>query len=134
MDITYKINNNNDWNTLPNEEVLVDISNDSYFGFRAMEKGSKAIIYNPYIIDSLIRIGKESNKFPNVIHILIFDEETVNYEAKNNEIDFLKSITRKIEELISLNKKIRIDFYIKTKNLDNKKIKTILSEIYNIST
>ena len=81
----YFIKNNDDWAKLDGmetEELLVYISNDAYFGFRAMEKGVKAIIYNPDLIDSLVRVVKDSKKFPNIKHVLALDENTVGLDTK----------------------------------------------------
>ena len=128
---TYKIINNNDWKELETGEELVDVSNNAYFGFRAMEKKSKAIIYDPIIIDSLIRLGKDSRKFSKTKHILILDADTLGYESLTNDEAFLKHATRVIEELFELNPLLCIGFLLKMTSEERKNnILSILKEIY----
>lgn len=129
-EITYKIQSNEDWNNLKEKETLVDISNDSYFGFRVMEKGSVEIIYNPNLISSLVRIGKESKKFPSTTHNLILDTETLGFESSKSEEMFLKLSSRLIEELVELNPEIKLDFTINCQELDFDLIKKTLYKIY----
>ncbi len=126
----YSIKNNDDWNNLNENELYVDISNDAYFGFRAMEKNAVNIIYNPFQIDSLIRIIKESKKFLNTKHILILEDIDLSFDSKNSEEKFLKEVTRKIEEIIEVNSKIKLNFIIET-NLNKEKIYDILIGIYD---
>lgn len=128
--ITYTIKNNEDWNNLNEGELLVDISNDSYFGFRAMEKNANSIAYDPVNVNTLVRVGKESKKFPNTIHTLILDVDSLGFEASNSEENFLKLSTRVIEELLELNNDIRLDFIIKSEDLDNEFIYKTLSKLY----
>ncbi len=127
---TFFIKNNEDWSNLKENEELVEILNDSYFGFRAMEKNAKSIIYDPCIVNSLVRIGKESKKFPNTKHILLFDIETLSYESRNSEEEFLKQASRVIEELLELNPEVKLDFEIKCGGLDSIIIKDTLMKIY----
>lgn len=130
LDIVYYIKNNDDWKTMNTGERIVDINNDAYFGFRAMEKEALNIKYDPCIIDSLVRVVKEGKKFPNTKHILIIDEDTLDYKAKENLENFLKIATRKIEEIISINNDIKLKFHIKRNNGDETKVLNILNEIY----
>ncbi|NQX83454.1 MAG: hypothetical protein HRS50_01985, partial [Mycoplasmataceae bacterium] len=81
--ISFIISINNDWNKLKKNEKLVDISNNAYFGFRAMEKESISIIYDPTVIDNLVRICKESKKYPKTKHILILNSSTLGFESNN---------------------------------------------------
>lgn len=129
-EVTYKIRNNEDWNNLNPKEELVDINNDAYFGFRAMEKESISILYNPNIIDSLVRVGKESKKFPNTIHNLILDIDTLGYESTISEENFLKDSSRIIEELLELNPEVKLDFTVNCGSLDLNLIKETLNKIY----
>ncbi len=127
---TYKIQNNEDWNNLNQGEELVWINNDSYFGFRAMEKQSKSIIYDPCSVSSLIRIGKDSRKFPDTIHNLLFTTETLGFDSSKSEEKFLKDATKIVEEVIELNKEIKFDFTIQADGLDEVFIKKVLIKIY----
>ncbi len=124
------IKSNDDWRNLTKGEFIVDINNDSYFGFRAMEKNAKNIIYNPNLIDSLTRIGKESKKFPTTTHLLLLDEKTLDFKAGQSEETFLKYSTRVIEKLLELNNSIKVDFKIKAPKLDEVFLKQILKKIY----
>ncbi len=128
--VTYKIQNNDDWNNLQEQEVLVDINNDAYFGFRAMERNAIAITYDPNIIDSMIRLGKESRKFPKTIHNLILDIETLGFESSNSEESFLKHSTRVIEQILELNPDIKLDFTLNCNSLDYELILSTLYKIY----
>ncbi len=130
LDITYYIKNNDDWNNLKEGERYVDINNDAYFGFRAMEKKVKNIKYDPCIIDSLVRVAKESKKFPNTKHILILDQETLGFEARNDLESYLKASTRKIEEVISMNPEIKLSFSIIRDGGEEAKALEILKDIY----
>lgn len=127
---TYKIQNNEDWNNLNQGEESVWINNDSYFGFRAMEKQSKSIVYDPCSVSSLIRIGKDSRKFPDTIHNLLFTTETLGFDSSKSEEKFLKDATKIVEEVIELNKEIKFDFTIQADGLDEVFIKKVLIKIY----
>lgn len=127
---TYKIQNNEDWNNLNQGEELVWINNDSYFGFRAMEKQSKSIVYDPCSVSSLIRIGKDSRKFPDTVHNLLFTTETLGFDSSKSEEKFLKDATKIVEEVIELNKEIKFDFTIQADGLDEVFIKKVLIKIY----
>ena len=131
----FKIENNKDWNDLENlsnlEETLVDISNNAYFGYRAMEKGAKYIIYDPTMIDSLVRIVKNAKKFKDTIHVLILDSETLGYESKKSNEAFLKTATRLIESILDINPLLCIEFKIKTGSESNDEtINNVLNKIY----
>lgn len=127
---TYKIENNNDWANLKDNETLVDISDDAYFGFRAMQKNAKAIIYNPNNIDNLIRISKESKKFGQTKHILILDSDYLGFEAGTDANKFLSLSCELIDSILSINSNLSIDFEINT-YLDNvHDIVDILNKIY----
>lgn len=128
--VSYIIKNNVDWHEMKKNEEVVDISNSSYFGFRAMEKNAKVITYDPIIIDSIIRIVKESKKFPLTIHLLKIDENTLDYNANLNEEFFLKKATRIIEQIVEINENIFINFEILTKKCDHKIIEDVLRKIY----
>ncbi len=128
--VTFKIKNNEDWNSMKNDELLVDISNDAYFGFRAMEKESQAILYDPNLIDSLVRVAKESRKFPKTIHNLIMTKDTLGFDSSNSEETFLKSASRCIEEVVELNPEILLDFTIDCSNLNEEFIYETLIKIY----
>ncbi len=127
---THKVKNNEDWANLKGNEELVDISNDAYFGFRAMEREVTAITYDPERIDSLVRVGKESRKFPKTIHNLIMDIDTLGFESSISEEEFLKISTRVIEKVIELNPNVKLDFTINSGNLDSKLIYETLLKIY----
>lgn len=129
--VSYKISNNNDWVKLKENEVIVDISDNAYFGFRAMEKNAKNIIYDPKILDSIIRLCKESKKFPKTKHLIILDEKTLGYEATVSTESFLKEATRTIEELLRLNPLLKVGFLIKMRNqLEEDVAFEILNKIY----
>ncbi len=127
---TYSIRNNDDWNNLNNGELLVDINNDAYFGFRAMEKESISILYDPTIIDSLVRVGKESKKFPATTHNLILDIDTLGFDSSQSEEAFLKDASRTIENLLELNPDVKLDFTVNCGELDQELIKRTLTKIY----
>ncbi len=129
-EITYKIETNDDWNNLSEGQELVSINNDAYFGFRAMEKLSKAITYDPTLIDSLVRVGKESKKFPGTTHNLILDVNTLGFESTNSEENFLKCASRVIEGLLELNSDVKLDFTIECNSLNFELIKETLYKIY----
>ncbi len=129
-EITYSINTNEDWNNLQENEELVSIKNDAYFGFRAMERNAKAILYNPNLLDSLVRVGKESKKFPSTTHNLVLDIDALGFEASTSEEAFLKDATRTIEELLLLNPDLNLDFTVNCGNLDLEFIKETLFKIY----
>ncbi len=129
--ISYKIKNNDDWANLKQDEILVDISNDSYFGFRAMEKGAKEIIYDPTLVSSLVRVCKEGKKFPNTTHNLILSKLTIGFESSKSEENFLKDSTRVIETVLEINPEIKLDFTIDCDNLDVDFIYATLRKIYN---
>ncbi|BDU67616.1 MAG: hypothetical protein TYPL_2690 [Candidatus Tyloplasma litorale] len=126
----YVIQSNKDWNNLKEKEKLVYISNDAYFGYRAMEKKSIKILYDPFIIDNLVRLCKESRKFPQTSHVLIFNSNNMGFDSEISEKFFLKIATRKIEEILNLNKNIKLFFKIETEKLDKKIIISILNKIY----
>ncbi len=129
--ISYKIKNNEDWSKLNNGEELVDISNDSYFGFRAMEREAKEIIYDPTLVSSLVRVCKEGRKFPNTIHNLILTKQTLGFDSSSSEEKFLKDATRVIEEILEINPDIKLEFTIDCDNLDVEFIYSTLRKIYN---
>ena len=130
----YYIKTNEDWAKLSDmdtKDLLVYISNDSYFGFRAMEKGVRAIIYNPDLIDSLVRVVKDSKKFPNVMHVLELDENTLGIESKISNESFLKASTRAIESVLEINPLLCIDFkIIMPSNSNNWEVRKVLENIY----
>lgn len=130
LDITYYIKNNEDWNKLPEKESIVDINNDAYFGFRAMEKKAQFIKYDPCIIDSLVRVIKESKKFPKTKHLLILDQETLGFESRNDLESYLKASSRIIEQVLSLNPKLKLNFLIERKMGKEKEALNILRDIY----
>ncbi len=129
-DITYTIETNDDWNNLSEGQELVSIKNDAYFGFRAMERASKAILYDPTLIDSLVRVGKESKKFPNTTHNLILDVDTLGFESSSSEESFLKCASRVVEELLELNPDVKLDFTVNCNNLNFELIIETLYKIY----
>ncbi len=129
-EITYSIRNNEDWANLNEQEILVDINNDAYFGFRAMEKNAQSITYDPTVIDSLVRVGKESKKFPHTSHTLVLDVETLGFDSTTSEEAFLKNASRIIEELLKLNPDVKLDFIIKCNNLNVDLIIDTLNKIY----
>lgn len=126
----YKIQNNEDWSNLNHGEESVWISNDSYFGFRAMEKEVKEIIYDPCSVTSLVRIGKESRKFPITKHNLLLTTETLGFDSSKSEEAFLKDSTKVIEELLELNDEIKLDFTIESETLNKDFIYEVLKKIY----
>lgn len=130
INIIYYIKNNEDWMNLKEGERIVDINNDAYFGFRAMEKRTKSIKYDPNLIDSLVRVVKESKKFPETKHILILDEESLGFEAKENLEYYLKYATRTIEEVIKINPGLKISFNVIRGNGEEKTAIKILNFIY----
>ncbi len=127
--ITYKISNNDDWKDIKQNEELVDISNDAYFGFRAMEANAKMITYDLSVVKDFVRLGKESKKFPGTTHVLLLDDNTLGFEATTSEEEFMKLATREIEKLIQLNEDIKLDFIIET-NLNKEFIYETLIKIY----
>ena len=130
----YYIKNNDDWAKLDGMEtkdLLVYVSNDAYFGFRAMEKRVKAIIYNPDLIDSLVRVVKDSKKFPNVMHVLELDESTLGLETTISNESFLKASSRLIERILEINPLLCIEFKIKMpSNSSNWEVREILTKLY----
>lgn len=127
--ITYKISTNDDWNNINQNEELVDISNDAYFGFRAMEANAKMITYDLCVVKDIVRLGKESKKFPGTKHILLLDEDTLGFEATTSEEEFMKLSSREIEKLVQLNPNIELDFILNT-NLNKEFIYETLIKIY----
>lgn len=130
IDVVYYIKNNDDWNKLKEGERIVDINNDAYFGFRAMEKKAKTIKYDPCIIDSLVRVVKEGKKFPETTHTLVLDQETLGFEAKKDAESYLKSATRVIQEIVDINPSIKLRFVIKRGEESPKEVMDILTFIY----
>lgn len=130
LDVVYYIKNNEDWNKLKEYERIVDINNDAYFGFRAMEKKAISIKYDPSIIDSLVRVVKESKKFPETKHILVLDQETLGYEARNGLENYLKAATRTIQEVLSINPELKLGFNIVKDGNDQAEAINILWDIY----
>ncbi len=128
---TYKIKNNDDWNILNEFELIVDVNNDAYFAFRAMERSALNIIYDPTLMDSLVRVGKESKKFPGTTHILILDIDTLGFESSQSEETFLKHSTRVIEDILKLNGEMVLDFNISCGELNSELIYNTLKKIYS---
>lgn len=127
---TYSIKNNQDWAELSEGEQLVEINNDAYFGFRAMEKNAVAIIYDPYLIDSLVRVTKEAKKYKDTTHTLILDIMTMGHESSESEEEFLKAASRKIEEIKEINSELSMNFDIQCGNLNKEHIEDILDKLY----
>lgn len=130
--ISYKISNNNDWADMKKGENLVDVSNDSYFAFRAMQKAAKSIIYNPSLINNMVRIAKESKKFPDTKHILIIDQKTLSYSQDENLEDFIKKCSIEIEKILKINNNFSFDVIINTKLSWIKDSNEIIKKIYNL--
>ncbi len=130
----YYIKSNEDWaklNEMDTKDLMVYISNDAYFGFRAMEKGVRAIIYDPNLIDSLTRVVKDSKKFPKVMHVLELNEDTLGIETKVSDENFLKASTRAIERVLEINPLLSIEFkLIMPSNSKNWEIREILTKMY----
>ena len=130
----FYIKTNDDWdklNDLDTKDLLVYISNNSYFGYRAMERGVKAIIYNPNLIDSLVRVVKDSKKFANVMHVLELDENTLGIDSKVSNENFLKASTRVIESILEINPLLSIEFkLIMPSNSSNWEVREILKDLY----
>jgi|GEM_PF-2353141 len=96
-----------------------------------MEKGAKFIVYDPTLIDSLVRIVKNSKKFKDVIHVLILNSDNLGYESTKSNESFLKEATRLLQDILDINPLLCIDFKIKTGSDSNDKIiKNILKKIY----
>jgi len=96
-----------------------------------MEKGAKFIVYDPTLIDSLVRIVKNSKKFKDVIHVLILNSDNLGYESTKSNESFLKAATRLLQGILDINPLLCIDFKIKTGSESNDiLIKNILKKIY----
>lgn len=125
------IRENSDWQNLKEESEFVDINNDSYFGLRSMEKQAKHIIYDPNILDSKVRLIKYSKKYPDTIHVLIFNKETIGYGVFDDEEKLTKEISNSILELVEMNNDLKIQIMIIDEvNNDYSKTVEIIGEIY----
>ncbi|NOQ50551.1 MAG: hypothetical protein GQ557_02700 [Mycoplasmataceae bacterium] len=103
------IKNNEDWKKIPkNNEMIVNINNSNYFGFRAQEKKVKAIRYSAVEIDSLKRILKESKKF-NSTHFIVFDIDEFDPKAKKMYKDKNEWFCKETAKLISEIEEIKAD-------------------------
>lgn len=112
---SYKhIKTNNDWVELKKDSI-VDISNDSYFGFRAMEKESKIIIYDPILINNFERIIKDARKFSKTLHVFEID---FNLLPKKTLEEKINMITKRINYSLKINSKIKIGLLFKGINKD----------------
>lgn len=130
-EVSYTISMALHWKKLKSKEELVDISDNSYFGIRAMAKKAIAIIYDPTLIDNLVKICSEAKRYPNTKHILIFDTLTLGFEAKSSEEKFLEESKRIVETMLIVNPNIKIGFEIIGLSSDLAlKINTELEEKY----
>lgn len=75
----YLVKTNNDWMNIRNINTnLISLSsNDYYFSYRSIENGSIGIIVNPFVVDKLNRLVKDSTKF----------NSTMLYQISKNNID-----------------------------------------------
>ncbi|RKX67270.1 MAG: hypothetical protein DRP42_00895 [Tenericutes bacterium] len=60
-----------------NTNLISLSSNDYYFSYRSIENGSIGIIVNPFVVDKLNRLVKDSTKF----------NSTMLYQISKNNID-----------------------------------------------
>ncbi len=126
----YTVKENIDWQKFPKQEMneIVSISNDHYFGFRALEKDASIIFCDVNKIDNLIRLSKDSLKFNGSV-LYYFNIDDLNPKIKRNPVDISKYIAEQIE----LIKKTSMDKIIIGLNTSDLSIDVleIISYLYN---
>lgn len=126
----YSINENIHWQKFPKQDLneIVFISNDHYFGFRALEKEASIVLCDANKIDNLIRLSKDAIKFSgNVLYY--FDINELNPKITKSAVEISKHISEQIE----LIKKTSMDKIIIGLNVSDLSIDVleIISYLYN---